>query len=336
MNRLVLTCGLAAMDTCCVYPWCVLVGMWGESGRAALLSASSVFGLVLLGALSTQALGRHARSNRLARVGLAALGLLASVVAVGLDHYPGSSGLAWLAELIAAVAQVIGNLSPPVLALALGLGLWWLGVRLGAQTATYTDVETTFRWGIGLLVGFGLVMPLSARPTALASLEGTTTPYVIGFFFVSLLTLALGRLESLRMRTRDLSVNRQWLGVLVLVAAAVVLLALLAGQLVSFDLLVVATRPLFDLLGVVLLLIIYALVIPTAYVVQWLVYLVLSLAHLNPNQVPPRLAQPEDIDNLLQRFLAEQVPPELLQGLKAAGAAVLLGLALLVVARALA
>src|SRR5947209_7520296 len=139
MNRAALTCGLAAMDVCSLYPWLVLVGLWtGTAAGVPLLSAGT--GLVLL------------------------------------------------------------------------------------LTAAFPTP------GIGRLVAFGLVMAVTSRPSALPAVEAETTPYIVGFFFVSLLTLALGRLESLRTRTRNLSINTQWFGVLVLIAGLVVLLALLLGQ----------------------------------------------------------------------------------------------------------
>ena len=49
----------------------------------------------------------------------------------------------------------------------------------------------------------------SSRPGCGPAVEAETTPYVVGFFFVSLLTLALGRLESLRTRTRSPTLNTQ-------------------------------------------------------------------------------------------------------------------------------
>jgi hypothetical protein len=151
-----------------------------------------------------------------------------------------------------------------------------------------------------------------------------------------LLTLALGRLESLRTRTRALAVNSQWLGVLVVVAGLVVLAALLVGQLVSFDLLIVGTRPLFELLGGVLVLLLYALVIPLAYVVEWLVYLGLSLVQSNAGQQPPQPPQPSEVDDLLRRLFAQLVPIDLVMALKALGAALLVVCGLLIVARAVA
>jgi hypothetical protein len=144
----------------------------------------------------------------------------------------------------------------------------------------------------------------------------------------------MGRLESLRTRTRALGVNSQWLGALIIVAGLVVLLALVIGQLLSFELLTVATRPLFDLLGQVIVVLIYLVVIPLAYIIQLLIYLILSLIKADPNRVPPQPYQPADMDNLLQRLLSEGVSPQLLAVLKAAGAALVLGVALLLIARA--
>jgi hypothetical protein len=267
---------------------------------------------------------------------MATLAVVAAVLVVRLEHYPSANGLDWVGPLVGALAATIGQLSAPVLGFAFALYLWWRGVRLGQQTPGFPDVESAFRWGIARLAVFGLVIAISTRPSVLPGVEAATTPYVVGFFFISLLTLALGRLESLRTRTRKPSLNTQWLAVLIVVAAGVVLLALLLGQLVSFDVLIVASRPLFDLLGTLLLLLIYAIVIPLSFVIEWLVYLVLSLLQPNLNRPPPEPPQSSDITDLLQRFLAEQVSPELLMALKAAGAALLVLVALAVVVRGLA
>src|SRR5579859_4274993 len=337
MDRLSLNLGLVGMEACWLVPWAVLLGLWTDAARPRqLLAPPSILALVLLGSLSTQVLGRRAARSRGVLLAVVGLGVLVALIAVRLDQYPATSGLEWLGLLVAAVAAMLGQISPPALAFGLGLFLWWRGVRLGIQTASYSDVEIAFRWGLGMLLAFTLIMAISTRPLLLPSIEAQTTPFVVGFFFVSLLTLALGRLESLRTRTRALAVNSQWLGVLVLVAGLVVLVALVIGQLLSFDLLIVATRPIFDLLGQVLLLLIYAIVIPLAYIVQLLIYLILSLVSYDPSRQQPQPFGPAEVDNLLQRFLSQVVPPELMVILKAAGAALVLGVALVVIARAVA
>jgi hypothetical protein len=327
---------MASMDTCWMYAWAVLLGLWTDLQRPTpLLSPLSVFALVLLGALSTQTMGRRALANRGVRLGLLALGVVAVLVAVRFDQYPGSGGLEWLGSIVGALAAVLGHISSPALAFALGVFVWWRGVRLGSQTVSYVDVESAFRWGIGLLITFGLVMAISTRPSALPAIEARTTFFVVAFFFVSLVTLALGRLESLRTRTRALGVNGQWLGVLFAVAGLIVLLALVVGQLLSFDLLILATRPMFDVLGWVLLVLVYIVVIPLAWIVEWVVYALLSLLQLNGDSSPPRPLEAADVDNFLQRMLSLALPPELVLGLKALGALLLLGLGLVIVARAL-
>src|SRR5919202_1525474 len=225
MNRLSLTLGLAAMDLCWVYPWSVLIGLWSGGPGRPLLSPAAVLGMVMLGALTTQALGRYAAHRQSLRLGLAGLGAAAAAGAVRLDQYPGGGLVEWVVPFLSAVALTLGQVSAPVLAFALALYVWWRGVGIGAQQPSFVDVETAFRWGIGLLIAFGLILAITTRPSLLPSLEAQTTPFVVGFFFVSLLTLALGRLESLRSRTRALGLNTQWFGVL-LVVAALVLLAL--------------------------------------------------------------------------------------------------------------
>src|SRR5579864_5047701 len=299
------------MDVCWLYPWSVLIGAWADPLRqTGILSAATILVLLLVAAGTTHLIGRHAGTGRRSKWLLAALALIAAGVTVRVEHFSMSSGIDFIGPLLAALARTIGELSAPVLAFALALYLWYRGVRLGIQTPGFQEVEGSFRWGVGRLALFGLVVALSRR------FEAQTTPYVVGFFFLSLLTLALARLESLRTRTRRPTLNTQWLGVLVLVAGGVVLLALLLGQILSFDVLIVATRPLFDLLGSVLLLLLYIVVIPLSYIVEWIIYLVLALVQANGNHQPPQLPTPTDVDNGLQRFFAEQIPPDLLTALK--------------------
>jgi hypothetical protein len=336
MNRATLTCGLALMDLCWAYPWAVLVGLWADAGRTAgLLSPVSILALVLLGAWSTSFLGRLTRHGAKGRYALAAMAVLAATISVRFEHYATLGGLDWVGPLVGALAALIGQLSAPVLAFVFALYLWWRGVRFGMQTPGFTEVEAAFRWGIARLALFVLVAALTTRVSVLPQIEAQTTPYVVGFFFFSLLTLALARLESLRTRTRRPSLNSQWLAVLVVVAGGVVLLALLLGQIVSFDLLIVATRPLFDVLGLVLLLLAYAIVIPLAYVIQWIVYLVLALLQANGNRQPPQPLQPADVDNAFQQFLNRSLTPEMIAALKAVGAALLLVIVVVLVARSL-
>ena len=114
------------------------------------------------------------------------------------------------------------------------------------------------------------------------------------------------------------------------------LLALATAQVLSFDLLTAATRPIFDLLGQILVLLLYLIVIPLAYVVEFLAYWLLSLIQPDPNRQPPEPIAPGDIQNFIEQLLNQALPAEVWAALKAVGAVLVLGLALLLVARAVA
>ena len=327
--RLALTLGLALLTTCWMYCWSVLIGLWAvPTDPRPLLSSPSILLVVLCGALVIHATARRLGRRRRTQLVLALCALAIVLLVVSVDHQLTPT------DVLMDLAIVLGNPTPPALAFAVGLFLWWRGVQIGIQTPTFSDVDAAFRWGIGLLAVFGLILGLTTRPSLLPSLESTTTPFVVGFFFVALLTLALARLESLRTRTRALAVNGQWLAWLAAVAALTILIALFIAQLVSFDTLREIVQPFFDLLGLVVVLAIYVVVIPLAYVVQFILYFLLSLIHPETPQQPPQPLQPTDIDQLLRHIFGELIPPEAIVVAKAAGAALLVGIALLVVARA--
>jgi hypothetical protein len=335
MNRALLTIGLAAMQVCWIFPWTLLVVRWAQGDpERPLLGAASMLALLLLGALATRLVIRFVGVRRGGQITLVALGVLVVLAAVRLDYFADADMSGWLGAQWGAVAVMLGHPTLPALALGLALVLWWRGVQLGSSTPSFPEVDTAFRWNIGALIAFVLIVAVGTRPSQRPLLETQATPFVVGSFFVSLLTLALARLESLRTRTRALSVNGQWLGVLIAVAGLLVLLALAVAQVLSFDLLLVATRPIFDLLGRVLLVLLYIIVVPLAYVVELLAYWLLSLISPDPNREQPEPMSPGDINAWLERLLNQTLSPEVQDALKAIGAVLVLGLALLLVARA--
>ncbi len=336
MNRALLTLGLAAMGVCWLYPWSLLAALWlGDTAGSGLLSPLTMLALVLLGAAYTtfalRRLGKHH-----AQAALIGGALLASLVAVRIDQYSNAGALDWMARLATSLALLLGAPATPVVALLLALLLWRRGAQLASDMPAFPDVEASFRWSIGALIGFAVVLAVGVRPSQQPAIELRATPFVVGSFYVALLTLALARLESLRTRSQALALNTQWLGVLIGVAGLLVLGSLAVAQVLSFDLLLLATRPLFDLLGRVLLLLLYLVVIPLAWVIQWIVYWLLQLLSPNSNTQPPEAPQPSDFEGFLQRLLAQALPPDVLAALKALGALLVLGVVLLLVARAVA
>jgi hypothetical protein len=335
MNRASLAVGMAVMEMCWLFAWSALFGQWLHTDRP-LLGPGSVAVVAIGGALATLGTVRVAGARRAGQWLLVGLGLVLVLAVVGVNHYASTPWPQWLGALWTAMATAIGQFTPPAAAVALGLFIWYRGVRIGSGAPTFGDVDEAFRWGIAALVGFAILTAVGVGGPARAQLQAVVAPFVVGYFFSSLLTLALARLESLRSHTRTLAINTQWLGVLIGVAGLLVLAALAVAQVVSFDLLVVATRPLFDLLGRIVILLIYALVIPLAWVIEWFVFLLLRLLRIDENAQPPEPPQPSDVDAFIQQLLAQLFPPEALAALKAVGVLIVLGVALLVIARTVA
>src|SRR5207253_2618469 len=105
-------------------------------------------------------LGRYAVKSRAAWLLAAGFGLVAAAAVVRIDQYTGLGALDWIGVLVGALVVSFGQFSAPVLAFALALYLWWRGLRLGRQAPSYVDTESAFRWGIGRLVTFALILSI--------------------------------------------------------------------------------------------------------------------------------------------------------------------------------
>jgi hypothetical protein len=335
MNRALVLLGLALMDLCWIYPWSLLLALW-LAGDTTLLSPMTLFALLSLATASSMLLLPRLRGRRRSQLTLIGLGVIVSLIAVRIDHFSAAGALDWLPRTAEAVAGLIGQPTAPAVALLLAVMAWRRGVQLGTDVPAFPDVENAFRWNIGALVVFALVLAVAVRPSQQPLLEARATPFVVGSFFVGLLTMAIARLESLRTRTNALALNTQWLGVLIAVAGLLILASLAVAQLLSFDLLLSASRPLFDLLGRLVLLLLYVIIVPLAYVIELIVYWLMQFFNLGGEGQPPEPMQASDLEGFLERLFNQLLSPDAIAALKVLGALVLVAIALLLIGRAVA
>lgn len=293
VGHVLLPLGLAAMELCWLYPWSLLFGLWvrPEAG-SALLEAPSVLGLLLLGYLEMRTARRLRWRLVSIRALLVATGLSAVLIAVSIDYGGSAPGVgAWPAGLSEVLARLSAHSTAPALAFGFGLGLWWRAIGHGRGPVGFDDLERAFRVGtialVGLLLLGTLVPPASADPFQ-ARLGG----YVVGYFFASLTSLSLARLEAVRERSRSrergaVAFSRHWLAVMLSVVLAVLLGALSLAQLLSFDLITTGAAPALRLLGAIAELLLFAIALAMGLLLEALIDLVRFVLHPGAGTLPP-------------------------------------------------
>lgn len=131
---------------------------------------------------------------------------------------------------LASFTQPLNLLPHELLILLVVLLLWWRGLRLGQAAPSVALAGLRFRAGVVIFVVFLFFFNLY--------LIRDITPYIVAFFFFSLMAVAMARVEEVsRLRGgQAMPLGRAWLGILALASAAVIgvgaaVTGLLAGPL---------------------------------------------------------------------------------------------------------
>src|SRR5690606_36088109 len=179
--------------------------------------------------------------------------------------------LAWVQAATGSRELWAREVPPAVLAFAVAAGLWLRGVMDAGHIADHASIVSGFVTGS---VAFALL--LLGGPLTGSALPDGTQLWLVIFVLAAMAALAVASIErSLYAGSVDapqrLRINRYWLASVGLVMAGIVLLGLLLGALVAPDAVAGALAvltPVVDLLGQVLLAVIYAVV--------YIMFLVLS------------------------------------------------------------
>jgi hypothetical protein len=224
------------IEFCWLYPWLLfLTGLLYEHPPTPVIPAGPSL-LLLMGAAVTvrRAVGMNWPLPAI-RSAVLGIGLLAGLAAVKATHYPAYAAwdLRWVGVLLGAAHDTLPDVPLPVAGAVIAALLWWRGVVLGGREFSYVEIDRLFRGGIGWSVLFVILFAIYHDSRAFA-LAAYAPLYLLAFFSLSLLALAVSRLVDLWSQThaderQALAMNRHWL----LLLAGVVGLILLAAMLVS-------------------------------------------------------------------------------------------------------
>lgn len=293
---------VAAMRAAWMWPWLLVLGAWlAPTYGEPLLPLWSFFALLLGGRAAAQIALHRTVTTRQARVWMAVLGPVVLLALLWWQYGRPLApwDLAWLQAATGSREVWAREVPPAVIAFAVAAGLWLRGVMDAGHIAGHDEIVSGFVTGSAAFALLLLGSPLANTP-----LPDGTQFWLVIFVLAAMAALALASIErslyagSVEAPQR-LRINRYWLASVGLVMAAVVVLGLLLGALVAPDAVVSALAvltPVVDLLGQVLLAVIYAVV--------YMLFLVLSpliewLRALLANMQPPEsLVEPQPFQPL--------------------------------------
>jgi hypothetical protein len=189
--------------------------------------------------------------------------------------------LGWLAQVAANIVTGSGRIAVDLGLVALAAYLWWRGLRVGREGATYDQLYLTFRIGLAGIIGATVVGVAGAARATLGGRLALLLPLEVGVGLVGLTLTHISRYTSQSRRAGAADEGdfgqAQWLlsafGLAVLVVGGALLLALVF----SYDTLLAlaqALRPIGDALGAALVWLIEAVALVLFFLlngpIQWL------------------------------------------------------------------
>jgi hypothetical protein len=296
-----------AGDVAWIYAWGIALGVWiGGAGAAPAIGVEMIVVLSLTAAILTRLIARQA-TPRVARVAIAALGLLVALAlgraAAGLQPFAIGATWAALGETMLGWRVLAG--------IALAFLAWWRGIAAGRSALSVDAVESEFRGGVSALVALFLVALLAGASSA--GLTNSLVALALVVLFAGLLGMPLARVLHLGGSRGDpnsppLQVGQQWLGLLLGTILGLLVVAILLASVLTFERLDLLLSPLVQALQLV----VYLIALPLGFVVEGLIDLLRPLLSPNRPLPPPTMPFGRLVDSLRSQSRPGNGAPEIL------------------------
>lgn len=318
------------------YPWLVLLSTWQvlDWPKPPL----SLWGaLVLCGGAEIFSRLSLARNWSLSRVRLTVLSTLAILVTIVIRLEVSGGYALWDASW---VQYVLDHLSLLGAGLAFAAYLLWRGMSIGRERLYFEDLYHRLLIGLTILVMLLILLGLAAEAAEFRPLRASTGLYIIVYFFVGLLGLALVNLRSIReeMQRHEGAAglfNRRWLSLVLGVILGIIIVSVGIASAFSLDLLALLLNPLMVLVSWLLIALFYIIALPVGFLAAGLIYALRYLVSILRLAQPPQPFKAPDFSDWRKVAEGQQpqtIPPEIVLAIKWA----LLAIVVLVVFFALA
>jgi hypothetical protein len=221
-----------------------------------------------------------------------------------------------------------------------GLFLIWRGISANIRRFTFPDIYQRFLIGLTAIILLLVIWGITGQ--RLTQIWSTAGGYVVAYFGLGLLTMAVVNLESLRSelsRHQEAAggFKRRWLSMLVVIILAILGIGAALAGLFSGG----GVQRLLHILSVAggwLLKGLYYILLPVGYLIEGLIFVLRWLiALIRGSETPPQFEMPDlsDLTRAAEGQSPIHIPEGVILALKWGGLALLVGLILFFLSRAL-
>ncbi len=303
------------MEVLWAYTWLIWISGWETWGwKETPLN----IGICFIQAAFTEVLARFSLSRqwsiKRARWVTISASLILLIILVRLDNSGGY--VIWDTDWIRFAGT---HLSTIIAALIFGIFITWRGLACSQPKFVFRDLYRKFVIGIVGVVLVLIVWGFTDRDTVWSS----AGVYIITFFGIGLLTLAISNLQALKaellQHKEDISAfNRRWLSMLVVLILAILGISLALGSVFANNIwgsLINGLSQLVDWLFIAL----GYILLPLGYLLEALIFVVkwlISLIGKNPEPLKMNLFDPSDLQKAVEGQAGVAIPGALILVLK--------------------
>jgi hypothetical protein len=329
------------MESFWVYPWLAWVGTWPAfAASRPVLSLASVIITLAVSLLATRLALRQPWSLWRVRATVVVSGLVVILLVLAVDYrtdYVFLSG-SWFGYASHTLGTAFTNMQTFVLAIPVLLYLWWRGIVLGQTTSYFRDIYRTFVLGMLALIVLIIFWQISASSESFTKPGAEVGWYIMAFFFFGLVSIAVSHFylmrRSMPREEAQLTSVWRWLPIMLGVIGGVVLVGFGVASIFSpslFDSIGHGFNAIGHFLGTALGYILWPIIFVFEWLVKFLIFL-LNLLRGTPEQsanATGNATQPP-----FPEVIPKELPPWVTEAIKWFVAAVIIGLVIFFLARA--
>ena len=331
-------------DVFWLYPWLIVIGklplLAVQRTPLSLLSVIFIIGMAFI--ISRFFLSRK-WSLLWIQLGIMICGLMVIFLVVRIEYSTGFKILSgqWFTFYGKALIETFSQQHPFLFALIASFFLWWRGINLSRSSLYFARIYTSFLIELATLVILIITWGFLFKTQPFQNLLAEVGIYIAGFFFFGLVSLALSNLRIIQERMKakgepSKAFGRRWLSIIISIIGGIILIGISLASLFSTQF-ISSLGKIFTVLSDVLYKIVYYLLVPIGYLVQWLFYIgkyILNLFTHGKKLEPFKAAQLGNPDKLPE-VTRGAISPELLLIIKWSILAIFFIVVILLITRAI-